>query len=411
MPRRITLAALLLATSFGCKPQSDPPAKPAPASQPSTAKRPDSTSLIRFGIPDAPAKSPGAIRLAAYNLENLFDDKDDPTLSGENEDMASVKPAGQLAGLAAAIHHLDADILAVEEVESEEVLRWFRDTYLSDMGYTHLASLDAGDPRGIEQGVLSRYPIKSIKNWPRLPLEGTQPEKEGDRPNPLAGQPLTFHRSPLRVDIEVATQPPSDHRGAGVPAASTPSTDASSLPSPSATPITDATSQDAPSPSHPLTDSPLHPYTLTLFITHQKSGRYSAYWREAEAAGLAQLIADAEKENPNINIAALGDFNATSDDKPIRTLITSGLIDLFADLRAPANGPRDDRYITHESGRSIDFILVNKNLQPEIIARTRFVLGTPARPAFVDYRTAHPPPGYGSDHYPVAVDLNPTEAR
>jgi hypothetical protein len=42
------------------------------------------------------------------------------------------------------------------------------------------------------------------------------------------------------------------------------------------------------------------------------------------------------------------------------------------------------------------------------VAETRFVLGTPQRPENADWRKTEPPAGYGSDHYPVVVDLNPS---
>lgn len=347
---------------------------------------------VRFGSPEPLPKTPGAIRLATYNVENLFDTEDDPALAGQYEDMNSVKPKAQLEGIAAAIRKLDADVLAVEEIESEAALRWFRDTYLKDLGYTHLASIDAGDERGIEQGILSRFPIKSVKNWPRLQLEGVQPEKEGDRANPLAGQPMRFHRSPLKVEIECPAT--------GIAASNQSSGTSSEVPT--------GIKADAP-PSPPLTVSPSPPYTLTLFIVHQKSGRFASYWREAEVGGLVKLIAETESTSPSANIAVLGDFNAVPLDPPVQTLISSGLIDLFADLRDSAPLGQSTRFKTHESGRSIDLILINKNLQPEIIASSRFVLGTPARPEGVDYRTAVAPPGYGSDHYPVAVDLRPID--
>lgn len=324
-------------------------------------------STIRFGSPKPLPKAPGHIRLATYNLENLYDSVDDPALTGQYEDMNSVKPEEQLKGLAAAIRALDADILAVQEVESEAVLRWFRDTYLEDLGYTYLASIDAGDERGIEQGVLSRFPISSAVNWPGQELAGTQPDRAGDRANPLAGQPLRFHRSPLKVVIDIS------HAAAG----------------PAGVP---------PAPKA---------YTLTLFVVHQKSGRFYDYWRSAEAAGLVTLIADAQSADPRANIAILGDFNAVHSDAPVQTVGSGGLIDLFADLRGDG---ADARYITHESGRSIDYIFVNPGLRSEVIASSRFILGTPARPAGMDYRTAPIPPGYGSDHYPVAVDLRPVES-
>ena len=310
---------------------------------------------IRFGTPTPPAKQPNSIRLATYNVENLFDAVDDPALSGQNEDKDALKPDKACRAAAETIRLLDADILALEEIESEAALRWFRDTYLTNLGYDHLASLDAGDERGIEQSVLSRFPIKSTKNFPRQALEGVHPAKAPDAPE---GSPLTFHRSPLFVEVEV---PPA--RGAND-----------------------------------------KPYTLTLVVIHMKSGARSAYWREAEAKGALSLIDRFQKENPAVNIAVLGDFNSQPADASYKSFIASGLTDTLS------NRDGTPKFITHESGRTIDYLLVNSNLAPEIIPGSAFVFGRPARPAGVDWRTYPAPDGYASDHYPVSIDITPVDA-
>lgn len=339
--------------------QARPPADPAPTTL-DQAKAPQppagaiDTAAIRFGTRATPRKG-DVVRIATYNVANLYDDKDDPKLSGQYEDMNSVKPKAELDGVAAAIHAIDADVLVVEELESQEVLTWFRDTYLSDMGYTTAISLDAGDPRGIEQGVLSRFPVIEPTVWLQMPLKGVHPKGADDAPE---GSPITFHRSPFRVDVIV----PAGARG---------------------------NSRD---------------YDFTLFAVHAKSGRNSAYWREAEAAGTVQLIQQATVDDPARNVVVMGDFNAVQSDASFRTFMSSGLIDLYADRR-----PEDPATTTHESGRSIDHILVNAAMMPEVIRDSRFVFGTPARPKGVDYRTYPAPKGYASDHYPVVVDIRPIE--
>ncbi len=333
MTLRLSFAAILLAAS-------------ASLAQPPVLDR----GAIRFGVADAPKKAPGAIRLATYNAENLYDSIDDPALSGEHEDMDSVKPESQLKGLAAAIARLDADILCLQELESEAALLWFRDTYLKGLGYEHARSIDAGDARGIEQGVLSRFPIASSRNWPDLPLKGVHPER-ADAPE---GTPIHYHRSPLEVVVRV-------------PAG--------------------ATGGD--------------PYELTLLIVHQKSGRSSGYWREAEATNTAGIVAAIQKERPGVNLAVLGDFNAQPQEPPVTIYSSASLTNPFT--------AATDRPATHESGRAIDHILVSEGLKAELVPGSWFVLGTPARPAGVDWRTYPPPEGYGSDHYPVAVDLVPRE--
>lgn len=324
-----------------------------PATPPS-----DPASFIRFGVPTPPAKPAGAIRLATYNAENLFDAIDDPTLSGRNEDIDDAKPEPQLQSLADTIRTLDADILALEEIESEAVITWFRDTYLADLGYTHIASIDAGDERGIEQAVLCRYPVTGIKNWPRRELGGTHPDKWGDAENYNAGEPIRFHRSPLRVEVEI----PSETTGGP-------------------------------------------PYHLALYVVHAKSGGPGEYWRQAEATGLVTLLNGALAADPHENIAILGDFNALLNAGSVQTILDAGFDDALGDVFEP--GPR---FATHESGRRIDHILVNRNLAAEALPASGFVLGTPALPEGMDWRDEWRPEGFASDHYPVALDIIPRES-
>ncbi len=337
--------------------QAQPPGELAPTldqtKAPEAAAGAIDTAAIRFGS-RATARKSDVVRIATFNVANLFDDKDDPRLAGQYEDMNSVKPKGELDGVAAAIRAIDADVLVMEEIESQEVLTWFRDNYLSDMGYTSAISIDAGDPRGIEQGVLSRFPMVEATVWPRMPLKGVHP-KGADEPE---GTPLVFHRSPFKVDVIVpagARENPRD-------------------------------------------------YDFTVFAIHAKSGRNSAYWREAEAAGTVNLVQTAVSDDPGRNVVVMGDFNAVQTDASFRVFVGSGLIDLFADRR-----PDEASTTTHESGRSIDHILVNAAMMPEVIRDSRFVFGTPARPEGVDYRTYPAPKGYASDHYPVVVDIRPIE--
>lgn len=364
---RLTLAltiALTLITACSEKSPDSPAAAGRPINQPSSegATPPAETTTqanpkpnyLRFGIPEAPPTPDYAIRLATYNTLNLFDDVDDPDLSAKNEDIDDAKPESELIALADTIRRLDADVLALEEVESEDALNAFVTTYISDRGYDHVVSIDAGDPRGIEQAVLSRFPITHYENWPRLDLGGVHPDKYGDQENWYAGQPITFHRSPLRVDIQV----PADVTGAA-------------------------------------------PYDLTLFVVHQKSGQYSDYWRVAEATRLASIVSRILANEPDRNIAILGDFNTMPDQQPMHIFADAGLIDPMADVAPPQS-------ITHESGRRIDYILLSPSLRRDLVDHA-FVLSTPARPAGADYRTTPPPPGFASDHYPLAIDIRPVD--
>ena len=307
--------------------------------------------MRRFGLESAPEKPEGTLRLTTYNIENLFDDHDDPALTGRNEDIDDTKPEHQLIATALAIRAVNPDILCIQEVESEAALTEYRDTYLADMGYDHLVSIDAGNERGIENAVLSRYPITSFKNWPLLPLGGVHPEKYGTQKNWYAGEPIVFRRSPLMVDVQIPTSDDADA------------------------------------------------WTLTLFVMHHKSGYHNAYWRQAEAKGTLELLKEVSDAHPDRPIVVLGDFNATPEDKSVRIYLDNGYTDLF--------GSRKDspEIVTHDSGRRIDLILANDNALQHLDPDDAFVLGLTSRPEGTNWRDLPTFEGYASDHYPVSIDL------
>lgn len=345
-----------------------------PAAAPAQTNASEGTrEFHRFGLREAKPKTDGAIRLADYNVENLFDEVDDPAYSGRDEDIDDAKPLAERQALAAAIRAIDADVLAVEEVESKAALTWFVEEQLADMGYRYIESIDAGDSRGIEQAVLSRFPIVDAMVWPGEELGGIQPEKWGSGKNWEAGKPIAFHRSPLRVTVHV---PAATEGGA-----------------------TGGPGDDAAG------------YDLTLFVVHHKSGGPGNYWREKEAARIVQKAGEMIAADPAANIAILGDLNCQAGEPPYQEYIAAGFTSVLAEAASSAGagdhpGPE---WTTHESGRTLDHILVNANLHAEIVPGSVFVYGTPARPEGSDWRTTPPPPGFASDHYPLVVDLIPRD--
>ncbi len=348
-------AAALFAIAQPTETTTEPPLAEAPAELLASleAEVVAMDSLRRFGIAKAPAKPEGSVRIATYNILNLFDAHDDPALTGDKDDAGMTKPLHESVAAARAIRAVNADILCLQEVESLEALTEFRDTLLADMGYTHIVSLaESGDDRGIENAVLSRFPIVHTQIWPGLELGGIHPDKYGNQENWFAGQPVAFRRSPLRVDIQI-----------------------------------------------PGSDEP-----WTFFVVHHKSGRFSEYWREAESKAVVSFAGEITKEHPNRPILVLGDFNAESSAPSVKNYLSAGFDEIFA------NRPQTDAIITHESGRRIDLILANPAAKAQLLADKAFVLGTPARPAGISYRDLPTMPGIASDHYPVVVDTAPTEA-
>ncbi len=308
--------------------------------------------MRQYGVDKAPAKAEGAFRLTTYNIENLFDTHDDPSLTGRNDDADEAKPQHELVATAMAIRAVNADVLCFQEIESEAALIEYRDNYLSDMGYEFVISIDAGNDRGIENAVLSRFPITNAKNWPKKPLGGVHPEKYGTQKNWYAGEPIEFRRSPLMVDLEIPSADGSDS------------------------------------------------WSLTLFVMHHKSGRYNTYWREAEATGTLELINKVTKARPDRAIVVLGDFNAEVMDKSVQTYLDAGFVDIFVDRESSSE------IITHESGRRIDLILANKAALEHMDTDSAFVYGTAARPEGTNWRDLETFDGYAADHYPVSVDMS-----
>ena len=345
MPTLLT-AACLATTAMSAEPEG---AKPFADQTQITAFEEIRLDSRRYGLQDAPAVQEGSFRLTTYNIENLFDTHDDPELAGKNDDAGEDKPVHELIATAMAIHAVNADVLCVQEIESEQALLEYRDLYLADMGYDYVVSIDAGNARGIENAVLSRFPISNYENWPNKPLGGVHPEKYGRSKNWYAGEPIAFRRSPLMIDLEI-----------------------------------------------PAAESS---WTLTLFNMHHKSGHFNTYWREAEAKGTIEIINSVLKEHPNRPIVILGDFNAENNAESVQLYLDAGFVDIFEDRKSHSE------IMTHESRRRIDLILANPAALKHMNASGAFVYGTAARPDGVDYRDLDTFEGYAADHYPVSVDM------
>ena len=154
------------------------------------------TILALSACAAAPKKSDGRPRfsLMTYNVENLFDWKDDPAILDEtylpkNEKLDarlqercklmttdrykseclnldwSEKVVEQKMGRLAHVigkYNGDAgpDILVMPEVENLWILKLFRDKYLKGMGYQTAVLLDGEDERGIDVGLLSKFPLE-----------------------------------------------------------------------------------------------------------------------------------------------------------------------------------------------------------------------------------------------------------
>src|SRR5215213_10702424 len=134
-----------------------------------------------------PQSKPGELVVAAYNVLNLFDDYDDPY---RNDEITPAKPRAQMERLAESIRQLNADVIAVEEVENRDYLERFVNVFLPDMGYEDVVLFEGNDMRGIDVGLISRVPVGEVRSNRHVRFPGKD------------GVPSRFQRDVLEVTLE-----------------------------------------------------------------------------------------------------------------------------------------------------------------------------------------------------------------
>ena len=124
---------------------------------------------------------PGRLRVASWNVENLFDTVDDPANPADDE---YCDPAGwrrwtperyrtKLDHLATVIAAMRPDILFVAEIENRHVLDDLAATLRSlpdPWPMPHIAHRDSPDHRGIDVAILSRFPLDGVKLHETVPF-------------------------------------------------------------------------------------------------------------------------------------------------------------------------------------------------------------------------------------------------
>ncbi len=139
----------------------------------------------RAALVTAPAAE--GVRVVSWNIENFFDELDDPFTIDEVTSPSFVAPERQQR-VSDAIHAMNPDVLCLQEVENRALLERFNSAYLSDLGY-QVVLFEGNDKRGIDVALLSRLPIESVTSYRHLRFEDTE------------GREQHFRRDLLRVHI------------------------------------------------------------------------------------------------------------------------------------------------------------------------------------------------------------------
>ena len=142
------------------------------------------------------------VRIASFNCENLFArfrfrDNYSPTDASSdgftiNNVTFSFYDRTQRRLTANAIKALNADVVALQEVENLDVLKRFRSQFLGGFrAFPHALVIDGNDPRFIDVAVLSRHPI--------LHARSHQSSKSSPR-----SRSFIFSRDCLEIDVDFA---------------------------------------------------------------------------------------------------------------------------------------------------------------------------------------------------------------
>lgn len=106
------------------------------------------------------------IRLASYNVRNLFGDREDVYSSRPDEPIDSARENA----LAAVIRALDADVVAFQEVQNERVLsdifrKKINPRLPKEARFTSFVLIPARDPRGINVAIATRLAVQATLSF------------------------------------------------------------------------------------------------------------------------------------------------------------------------------------------------------------------------------------------------------
>jgi endonuclease/exonuclease/phosphatase family metal-dependent hydrolase len=249
-----------------------------------------------------PHTKPGEVVVAAYNVMNMFDDYDDPYRADEQ---TPAKPRAQLEKLAASIRQLNADVIAMEEVENRDYLERFVNVFLPEMGYRYVVLFEGNDTRGIDVGLISRIPVGEVKSHRHISFPGPE------------GSTRRFNRDVLSVTLK----PPGGE-----------------------------------------------PFEVwVLHLKSNSGGREEAEpVRLAEAHEIRRMLDEQLAANAAARILVVGDFNDTPDSQTVKTIIGEGDHALWS-ADSEIKDPAAITYNEGEFRSIIDFILCSPAMARQFV--------------------------------------------
>lgn len=267
--------------------------------------------------------------------------------------LVNAKKLHETARIAQRIINMDVDVLAVQEVENIDILKQFNRENLDSM-YPHVALIEGNDPRLIDVGYLSKYPMGAVTSW----------QKKRHPENPV--RPV-FGRDLLEVEILNSTRTKK---------------------------------------------------LFTIFNTHLKSHfvdyredqalgeQRNTERRTRQAEMITEIIK--ERTRPNSRYILTGDMNDPPDSQALQPFVSDNELDLTDALINPIETrlPKQDNPMppssawTHRhkaSGHPAQYHLYDQIWISSSLANKQ-------TGAWIDRRTRHS--GDGSDHDPAWIELD-----
>lgn len=113
----------------------------------------------------------------AYNLENFFDNVSDNGETPVADSVFTQKTSQVAKGILQVQNGQGPDILFVEEVENLNVLNKLFENHLQVLGYKTVALLESNDERGIDVGIISRFPLAGEARLHKMPFSDENPTR------------------------------------------------------------------------------------------------------------------------------------------------------------------------------------------------------------------------------------------
>lgn len=239
----------------------------------------------------------GVFTLVTYNMKNFFDSQGQDPKKGSTE-----KPVWEVNALTKVLARSGAEVVTAQEVENETVLqRWPEQL-------PNVAAPGTNDKRGINLGVLSKYPMLKVVTHKEANLEG-------DR---------HFSRDLLRVDLDVQGETVSVYT--------------------------------------------THSYSRRKDEMAQEADQQ----RLAEANAIKQIVTREMQEFPNRLYIITGDFNDTTEDAALQALLNGPGDRLFdtlsgQDATERVTWPADPAKAGKFPPGQFDHILIPEKLKDRLI--------------------------------------------